>query len=82
MEIDENILTLNQAAKMAGLSVPSLIGHINRGNIKVCMRPVRSIHISEVQKFMEIEKDARGHRRIKRPIKLAAVEEPIVDINL
>ena len=58
--------TLNHFARLAGVTVPTIIGHIQRGNIKTIYRRVKAIPVSELEPFLKAKKDRYGRRTLKR----------------
>jgi hypothetical protein len=62
----EPYYTIGRFAKEAGISTPSVLGHIDRGNIRTVNRKIRAIPVSELERFMAIPKDSKGRRQIKK----------------
>jgi len=60
----ENYVTINKFAKIVGLTTPSIIGHIDRGNIRTVYRKIRAIPESEIERFLSVKKDKNGKRQI------------------
>lgn len=61
----KDYLTINAFAKKAGISPPTVMGHILRGNIKTTWRKVKAIPTSELERYLSVPHDAFGRRQIK-----------------
>jgi hypothetical protein len=77
----EPYLTIGRFAKAVGISVPSILGHINRGNIRTVNRNTRAIPVSELERFLATPKDKFGRRQIQKAgrvkVSTAPVESPL-----